>query len=338
MHNKEGVATMAEREITYLEAVREAMSQEMRQNERVFILGEDIGVYGGAFGVTRGMIEEFGPERVRNTPISEAAISGAAVGAALTGMRPILELQFSDFITIAMDQMVNQAAKTRYMFGGKGKVPMVLRTPAGSGTGAAAQHSQSLEAWMAHIPGLKVVQPSTAYDAKGLLKAAMDDDNPVVFYEHKLLYKTSSAVPEEQYSIPLGKADIKREGSDVTIVATAIMVHKALEAAAELEKDGISVEVIDPRTLVPLDEETIVQSVKKTGRLIVVHEAVKRGGFGGEIASMIAESEAFDYLDAPIKRLGGLAVPIPYNPTLEKAAIPQVPDIIAAAKETVRNK
>lgn len=326
------------REITYLEAVREAMSQEMRQNNDVFILGEDIGVYGGAFGVTRGMIEEFGPERVRNTPISEAAISGAAVGAALTGMRPILELQFSDFITIAMDQMVNQAAKTRYMFGGKGKVPMVLRTPAGSGTGAAAQHSQSLEAWMAHIPGLKVVQPSTAYDVKGLLKAAMDDDNPVVFYEHKLLYRTSGHVPEEQYSIPLGKADVKREGTDVTIVATAIMVHKALEAAAELEKEGISVEVIDPRTIVPLDEETIIESVKKTGRLIVVHEAVKRGGIGGEIASMIAESEAFDYLDAPIKRLGGLAVPIPYNPTLEKAAIPQVPDIIAAVKETVKNK
>ncbi|MCI2253741.1 alpha-ketoacid dehydrogenase subunit beta [Domibacillus sp. PGB-M46] len=332
--------TIAEktREITYLEAVREAMSQEMRQNSDVFILGEDIGVYGGAFGVTRGMIEEFGPERVRNTPISEAAISGAAVGAALTGMRPILELQFSDFITIAMDQMVNQAAKTRYMFGGKGKVPMVLRTPAGSGTGAAAQHSQSLEAWMAHIPGLKVVQPSTAYDVKGLLKAAMDDDNPVVFYEHKLLYRTSGHVPEEQYSIPLGKADVKREGTDVTIVATAIMVHKALEAAAELEKEGISVEVIDPRTIVPLDEETIIESVKKTGRLIVVHEAVKRGGIGGEIASMIAESEAFDYLDAPIKRLGGLAVPIPYNPTLEKAAIPQVPDIIAAVRETVKNK
>ncbi len=329
---------MTNREITYLEAVREAMSQEMRQNEDVFILGEDIGVYGGAFGVTRGMLEEFGPERVRNTPISEAAIAGAAVGAALTGMRPILELQFSDFITIAMDQMVNQAAKTRYMFGGKGKVPMVLRTPSGSGTGAAAQHSQSLEAWMAHIPGLKVVQPSTAYDAKGLLKAAMDDDNPVIFYEHKLLYKTSGVVPEEQYSIPLGKADIKREGTDVTIVATAIMVHKSLEAAAELEKEGISVEVVDPRTLVPLDEETIINSVKKTGRLIVVHEAVKRGGIGGEIASMIAESEAFDYLDAPIKRLGGLAIPIPYNPTLEKAAIPQVADIIAAVKETVKYK
>ncbi|MBW4848480.1 MAG: alpha-ketoacid dehydrogenase subunit beta [Bacillaceae bacterium] len=325
------------REISYLEAVREAMSQEMRENQDVFILGEDIGVYGGAFGVTRGMIEEFGPERVRNTPISEAAIAGGAVGAALTGMRPILELQFSDFITIAMDQLVNQAAKTRYMFGGKGKVPLVVRTPAGSGTGAAAQHSQSLEAWMAHIPGLKVVQPSTAYDAKGLLKAAMDDDNPVIFYEHKLLYKTIGEVPEEQYSIPLGKAEVKRSGKDVTIVATAIMVHKALEAAKELEAEGIDVEIIDPRTLVPLDEETIIESVKKTGKCIVVHEAVKRGGYGGEIASMIAESEAFDYLDAPIKRLGGLAVPIPYNPTLEKAVIPQVPDIIEAAKELVRS-
>ncbi|MGZ9698327.1 alpha-ketoacid dehydrogenase subunit beta [Bacillus sp. MAG717A] len=325
------------REISYLEAVREAMSQEMRENQDVFILGEDIGVYGGAFGVTRGMIEEFGPERVRNTPISEAAIAGGAVGAALTGMRPILELQFSDFITIAMDQLVNQAAKTRYMFGGKGKVPLVVRTPAGSGTGAAAQHSQSLEAWMAHIPGLKVVQPSTAYDAKGLLKAAMDDDNPVIFYEHKLLYKTIGEVPEEQYSIPLGKADVKRSGKDVTIVATAIMVHKALEAAKELEAEGIDVEIIDPRTLVPLDEETIIESVKKTGKCIVVHEAVKRGGYGGEIASMIAESEAFDYLDSPIKRLGGLAVPIPYNPTLEKAVIPQVPDIIEAAKELVRS-
>ncbi|MCW1836294.1 alpha-ketoacid dehydrogenase subunit beta [Bacillus xiamenensis] len=325
------------REISYLEAIREAMSQEMRENQDVFILGEDIGVYGGAFGVTRGMIEEFGPERVRNTPISEAAIAGGAVGAALTGMRPILELQFSDFITIAMDQLVNQAAKTRYMFGGKGKVPLVVRTPAGSGTGAAAQHSQSLEAWMAHIPGLKVVQPSTAYDAKGLLKAAIDDDNPVIFYEHKLLYKTIGEVPEEQYSIPLGKADVKRSGKDVTIVATAIMVHKALEAAKELEAEGIDVEIIDPRTLVPLDEETIIESVKKTGKCIVVHEAVKRGGYGGEIASMIAESDAFDYLDAPIKRLGGLPVPIPYNPTLEKAVIPQVPDIIEAAKELVRS-
>jgi len=326
---------MTLREITYLEAVREAMSQEMRGNPDVFIMGEDIGVYGGAFGVTRGMIEEFGPERVRNTPISEAAIAGAAVGAAMTGMRPILELQFSDFITIAMDQIVNQAAKTRYMFGGKGKVPMVVRTPAGSGTGAAAQHSQSLEAWMAHIPGLKVIQPSTAYDAKGLLKAAMDDDNPVIFYEHKLLYRTKGHVPEEPYALPIGKADIKRQGSDVTIVATAIMVHKALQAAEELAKDGISVEVVDPRTLVPLDIDTIVESVKKTGRVVVVHEAVKRGGFGGEIASLIAESEAFDYLDAPIRRLGGKPVPIPYNPLLEKAAIPQEQDIIEAVRETV---
>ncbi|QDX93804.1 alpha-ketoacid dehydrogenase subunit beta [Brevibacillus laterosporus] len=326
------------REITYLEAVREAMSQEMRVNPDVFLMGEDIGVYGGAFGVSRGMIEEFGPERIRNTPISEAAIAGAAVGAAMTGMRPIMELQFSDFVTIAMDQLVNQAAKNRYMFGGKGKVPMVVRTPSGSGTGAAAQHTQSLEAWMAHIPGLKVVQPSTAYDVKGLLKAAMDDDNPVIFYEHKLLYKSSGNVPEESYTIPLGVADVKREGTDVTIVATAIMVHKALEAAAELEKEGISVEVIDPRTLVPLDTDTIIQSVKKTGKLIVVHEAVKFGGFGGEIASLIAESEAFDYLDAPIRRLGGKWIPMPYNPVLEKAAIPQVPDIIQAVKDTVAHR
>ncbi|SEP77979.1 pyruvate dehydrogenase E1 component beta subunit [Virgibacillus subterraneus] len=325
------------REITYSEAVREAMEQEMRKNDDVFILGEDIGVYGGAFGVTRGMIEEFGPERVRNTPISESGISGAAVGSALTGMRPILELQFSDFITIAMDQMVNQAAKMRYMYGGKATVPMVLRTPSGSGTGAAAQHSQSLEAWVAHVPGLKVVQPSTAYDAKGLLKAAMDDDNPVVFYEHKVLYKTKSDVPEDQYSIPLGKADVKREGTDVTIVATAVMVHRALEAAEELEKEGISVEVVDPRTIVPLDEETIVQSVSKTGRVVVVHEAVKRGGVGGEIASMIAESDAFDYLDAPIQRLGALPVPVPYNPDLEKASVPQVPDIVQSVKKTLNN-
>ncbi|WP_252316138.1 alpha-ketoacid dehydrogenase subunit beta, partial [Sinobaca sp. H24] len=265
-----------------------------------------------------------------------AAITGAAVGAALTGMKPVLELQFSDFITIAMDQLVNQAAKVRYMYGGKGHVPMVVRTPSGSGTGAAAQHSQSLEAWVAHIPGLKVVQPSTAYDAKGLLKAAMEDPNPVIFYEHKVLYKSKSDVPEEEYTIPLGKADVKKEGTDVTIIATAIMVHKALEAAEELEKRGISVEVVDPRTLVPLDEETIIASVSKTGRVIIVHEAVKRGGFGGEIAGVIAESEAFDYLDAPIRRLGALPIPVPYNPVLEKAMIPQVEDIIKAVEETMR--
>ncbi|HLR75629.1 MAG TPA: alpha-ketoacid dehydrogenase subunit beta [Virgibacillus sp.] len=322
------------REITYLEAVREAMQQEMRQNSAVFLLGEDIGTYGGAFGVTEGMVEEFGAERIRNTPISELGMAGVAVGAALTGMRPILDYQFSDFITIGMDQIVNQAAKVRYMYGGKAQVPMVLRTPSGAGTGAAAQHSQSLEAWMTHIPGLKVVQPSTAYDAKGLLKAAIDDNNPVIFYEHKLLYQTSSHVPEQLYDIPLGEADIKRKGTDITIVATAIMVHRALEAATILEKEGINVEVIDPRTLVPLDKQTILQSVAKTGRVVIVHEAVKRGGYGGEIASIIAE-KAFHHLKAPIKRLGALPVPIPYNQTLETAAIPQVNDIIEAVRGTI---
>ena len=320
------------REITYLEAIREAMTQEMRQNDDVFILGEDIGIYGGAFGVTKGMIDEFGPERIRNTPISESGIAGTAVGAALTGMRPILDIQFSDFITIALDQIVNQAAKIRYMYGGKGSVPMVVRTPGGSGTGAAAQHSQSLEAWTAHIPGLKVVQPATAYDAKGLMKAAIDDNNPVIFYEHKLLYKTTSHVPVQLYSIPLGVADVKRKGTDVTVVATSIMVHKTLDAAKELDKEGIQIEVVDPRTLVPLDEETIIQSVAKTGRLIVVHEAVKRGGYGGEIASIVAE-KAFHHLKAPIKRLGGVEAPIPFNKELEKLAIPQVTDIILAVKE-----
>ncbi len=321
------------REITYAEAIRESMSQEMRKDEDVFILGEDIGIYGGAFGLTNGMIEEFGPERVRNTPISEAAISGCAVGAAMTGMRPILELQFSDFVMIAMDNIVNQAAKNRYMFGGKAKVPIVVRLPSGAGAGFAAQHSQSLEAWMAHVPGLKVVQPSSAYDAKGLMKAAIKDDNPVIFYEHKLLYNSKEEVPEEEYEIPLGKADIKREGTDITIVATSIMVSRSLEAAKVLEKEGISLEVVDPRTLVPLDTETILKSVKKTSRVLVVHEAVKRGGYGAEIASMIGESDAFDYLDAPIRRLGGVATPIPYNPELEKAAVPQVNDIIEECRK-----
>lgn len=315
------------REISYSEAVRESMSQMMREDEDVYILGEDIGVYGGAFGVTSGMIDEFGPERVRITPISEAAISGCAVGSAMTGMRPILEIQFSDFVVIAMDNIVNQAAKMRYMFGGKAKVPMVVRLPSGSGAGFAAQHSQSLEAWMTHIPGLKVVQPSNAYDAKGLLAAAIKDDNPVMFYEHKMLYNVKSDVPEELYEIPLGVADIKREGKDITIIATGLMVNRALEAAEQLAAEGIDVEVIDPRTLVPLDEKTILQSVKKTGRVLVAYEAVKRNGFGSEIVSLIAESDAFDYLDAPILRLGGAEAPIPYHPELEKAAIPQVHDI-----------
>lgn len=323
------------RSITYAEAIREAMIQEIKENEDVYILGEDIGIYGGAFGVTNGMEDELGADKVMSTPISESAITGVAVGSALTGMRPILELQFSDFMTVAMDQIVNQAAKLRYMNGGKGSIPIVIRTPGGSGAGFAAQHSQSLEAWMAHVPGLKVVQPSTPHDAKGLFKSSLDDDNPVIFFEHKLLYSMKGEVPEESYSIPLGKADIKREGTDATIIATSIMVHRALEAAEKLAAEGISVEVIDPRTLVPLDINTIVESVKKTNRAIVVYEAVQRGGYGAEIASLINESEAFDYLDAPVKRLGGKPVPIPYNINLEKKAVPQVADIVEAVKSTL---
>ncbi|MCR1898698.1 alpha-ketoacid dehydrogenase subunit beta [Irregularibacter muris] len=316
------------KEMTYAEAIRLAMSEEMRRDENVFLMGEDVGIYGNAFGVTVGMFEEFGEERVRDTPISEAAIVGAAAGAAVTGMRPIAEIMFMDFITLAMDSLVNQAAKMRYMFGGKAKVPMVVRCPAGSGTGAAAQHSQSLEAWVCHVPGLKVVAPSTPNDAKALLKAAIRDDNPVVFIEQKLLYRVKDRVNEDpEFIIPLGKADIKKEGSDVTIVTYGRMLQRVLEVAKEVEKEGISVEVVDPMTLVPLDKDTIIKSVMKTGRAIVVHEAVKTGGYGGEIASVIAESEAFDYLDAPILRLAGLDVPIPYNPELEKAVVPSEGEI-----------
>lgn len=321
------------REITYLEAVREALTESMMENQDVFLMGEDIGVYGGAFGVTRGMVEIFGEERVRSTPISESAIAGVAVGSAMTGMRPVYELQFSDFITIALDQIVNQAAKIHYMYGGKATIPLVMRTPGGSGTGAAAQHSQSLENWTAHVPGLKVVQPATAYDAKGLLHAAIEDNNPVMFYEHKLCYKTSSDVPEGKYTIPLGVADIKRQGTDITIVATGIMVHKALEAAEKLAAEGIEVEVVDPRTIVPLDKQTIIDSVKKTGRAIVVTEAVKRSGFSAELASVIVENESFDFLDAPVVRLAGEEVPIPYHPDLERMAVPQVEDIVAASQK-----
>ncbi|AOT73183.1 pyruvate dehydrogenase [Geosporobacter ferrireducens] len=310
------------REITYAQAINEAMSEEMRKDENVFLMGEDVGLYGGAFGVSVGMIQEFGEERVRDTPISEAVIAGAAAGAAVTGMRPVAEIMFSDFMTISMDQLVNQAAKMRYMFGGKAKVPMVIRTPGGSGTGAAAQHSQSLESWFCHVPGLKVVTPSTPYDAKGLLKAAIRDENPVVFIEQKLLYRKKGFVPEEDYVVPLGKAEVKKEGSDLTVITYGRMVPTCLEVAEDLEKDGIQVEVVDPRTLLPLDKETLIQSVKKTGRLLVVHEAVQTGGFGGEIAAVIADSEAFFYLDAPIKRLGGLDVPIPYCPELEKNVVP----------------
>ena len=311
------------KEMTYKDAVKLAMVEEMRRDEDVFLMGEDVGLYGGAFGVSVGMFEEFGEERVRDTPISEAAITGAAAGAAVTGMRPIVEIMFMDFTTIAMDSLVNQAAKMRYMFGGKAKVPMTLRCPGGSGTGAAAQHSQSLEAWLCHIPGLKVVVPGTAADAKGLLKAAIRDDNPVVFVEQKTLYKEKGMVPiDEDFIIPLGKGEIKKQGTDITIVSYGRMLPRVLNVAIELEKEGISVEVVDPRTLVPLDKELIIDSVKKTGRVILVNEACKTGGYIGEIAAIIAESEAFDYLDAPITRLAGLDIPIPYNPELEAAAVP----------------
>jgi pyruvate dehydrogenase E1 component beta subunit len=326
------------REITYTEAVREALSEAMREDSNVFIMGEDIGVYGGAFGVTRGMIEEFGPERIRHTPISESAIAGAAVGAAITGMRPIFELQFSDFITIALDQMVNQAAKIHYMYGGNVSIPLVMRTPGGSGTGAAAQHSQSLENWTAHIPGLIVIQPSTAYDAKGLLHSAIANNNPVMFYEHKLCYRTKGDVPEGKYFIPIGVADIKRQGKDISVIATSYMVHKALEAAEILAKEGIDIEIVDPRTLVPLDKKTIVDSVKKTGRALIVTEAVKRSGFSSELAAVISEEESFDYLDHPVVRLAGAETPIPYEPNLEKLAVPQVNDIVEACRKIMAVK
>ncbi len=324
------------REITYSEALREALRQEMQRDERVFIIGEDVAIYGGAFGVTRGLVEEFGEERVIDTPISELGIAGAITGAALAGMRPVGEIMFMDFMTLASEQLVNQAAKIRFMFGGKVKVPFVMRTPAGSGTGAAAQHSQSLENWFVHIPGMKVVMPSTPYDAKGLLIASIQDDNPVIFIEHKLLYKTKGPVPEEPYIISLGAAEVKREGNDLTIIATSIMIERSLKAAEELAREGIEVEVIDPRTLKPLDTKTIIQSVIKTGRVLIVHEACKTGGYGGELAAVIAESEAFDYLDAPIMRLAGRDIPIPYNRNLEYHAVPQVEDIIRAVHKQLQ--
>ena len=326
------------REITYLEAVREAMTQEMERDATVFLIGEDIGQYGGAFQVSNGMLEKFGPERILDTPITELGIAGAATGAALIGMRPIAEIMFMDFTTLASEQLVNQAAKLRFMFGGKATVPMVLRTPAGSGTGAASHHSQSLENWFVHVPGLKVVMPTTPYDVKGLLIASIRDDNPIIFIEHKLLYKSKGPVPEEPYTIPLGSAEVKREGTDLTIVATSIMVKRSLEAAEKLAGEGIEVEIIDPRTLKPLDSETIVQSVIKTGRVLIVHEAARTGGFGGELAAIIAESEAFGYLDAPIVRLAGRDMPIPYNRTLEYHTVPQVENIVEKARDLVQER
>jgi pyruvate dehydrogenase E1 component beta subunit len=326
------------RELSYAQAIQEAMAIAMENDERVFLMGEDIGVYGGAFQVTGDLVERFGTERVMDTPISELGGAGVAVGAAMTGLRPIFEFQFSDFATLAMEQIVNQAAKMRFMLGGEISVPVVMRFPAGSGTGAAAQHSQSLEAWLGHVPGLKVIQPATPHDAKGMLLAAIDDPDPVMIFEHKLLYKMKGPVPEGHYTVPIGKAKVRRHGSDVTIVATAIMVHKALEAAATLAAEGIDAEVIDLRTVRPLDRQTIIDSVKKTSRLVSVHEAVKTLGIGAEISATIAESDAFDFLDAPIVRLGGAETPIPYNPELEKAVVPQVPDIVAAVRDLVTGR
>ena len=324
------------RELSYAEAVREALAQAMEADSRVFLFGEDVGVYGGAFGVSGDLVHRFGAERVIDTPISELGIAGAAVGAAITGMRPVVEIQFSDFVTLAMEQLVNQAAKIRFMFGGKASVPMVVRLPGGSGTGAAAQHSQSLEAWFAHVPGLKVLQPSTPHDAKGMLLAAIDDPNPVMIFEHKLLYKTKGHVPAEPYRVPIGKAAIRREGTDITIVGSSIMALKAQAAAARLADEGVSAEVIDLRSIRPIDFTTIAESVRKTHRLMVVYEGVKTMGIGAEISAMIAESEVFDFLDAPIVRLGGVDAPIPYNPVLEKAAVPQEDDIFAAALNLLR--
>jgi len=325
-------------EITFRQAIHDAMVEEMRRDERVFLIGEDIGTYGGAFGVSAGMLEEFGPDRIRQTPISEEAIVGAATGAAMVGMRPIAEIMFMDFIMLAMEPLVNQAAKARYMFGGKATVPMVIRMPNGSGTGAAAQHSQSLETMLMHIPGIKVVAPSTPYDAKGLLLSSIRDPNPVCFLEHKLLYKSKGEVPKEDYTIPLGVADVKREGRDITVVTSEIMVHKSLNAAEQLSREGISVEVIDPRTLRPLDVDTISKSVKKTGRLLIVHEAVKTAGWAGEVMASISESPAWDYLDAPMRRLTGKDIPIPYNPKLEGAAVPQEEDILREIRAIVNNQ
>jgi pyruvate dehydrogenase E1 component beta subunit len=323
------------RKITYRQALREALREEMRRDSSVFLLGEDIGRYwGGAFKVTDGLAEEFGDERVRDTPISESAIVGTGVGAAITGMRPIAEIMFGDLTALAMDQIANQAAKIRYMFGGQASCPLVIRTPFGAGVNIASHHSQSLEAWFMHVPGLQVVVPSTPYDAKGLLKTAIRGSNPVFFCEHKLLYPVEGEVPEEEYTIPFGVAEVKMKGSDVTVVATMYMVHKALNAAAELENEGVSAEVIDPRTLTPMDKKTIVDSVKKTGRLVVVSEDCKTGGVSAEIASVVLE-EAIDYLDAPIKRVTGADTPIPFSPPLEQYVIPNEKTIIKAVKEVV---
>lgn len=330
---RRGLSAM--RELTYRDALREALREEMVRDKTVFLLGEDIGRYwSGAFKVTKGLAEEFGDERVRDTPISESAIIGVAVGAAITGMRPVAEIMFGDLTTLAMDQICNQAAKICYMFGGQTTVPLVVRTPFGAGVNIASHHSQSLEAWFMHTPGLLVAAPSTPFDAKGLLKTAIRGSNPVMFFEHKLLYPIKGEVPEEDYTIPFGVADVKLEGEDATIFATLYMVHKALAAAQELRKQGISVEVIDPKTLVPLDKQAFIKSVKKTGRIVIVTEDCKTAGVSAEIAAIVAE-EALDYLDAPIKRVAEPDTPIPFSPPLEQFVIPNEKTIIKAVKEVL---
>ncbi len=317
--------------MTYGEAIREAMSVRMREDPNVILFGEDVGAFGGCFGVSAGMFNEFGPERVRDTPISEGAIIGSAVGSAATGLRPIAELMFNDFLTVGMDQLVNQAAKMRYMFGGKISMPMVVRLPAGAGTGGAAQHCQSLEAWLTHVPGLKVVYPSCAQDAYGLMLTAIDDDNPVMFFENKTLYATKSEVTSFD-PIPLGKGRVVREGGDVTVVTYGRQVFDALEAAEKLAAEGVSLEVIDIRSLYPLDKELIGQSVDKTHHAVIITEETRRGGYGGEISATIAE-EFFDSLDAPVARIGALDTPVPFAPNLEKYYMPSAQDIVAAVKK-----
>ena len=324
------------REITMSEAINEAIREEMGRDENVVLWGEDVGAAGGVFKVTKGILDRFGPERVFDTPISEAGIVGLAVGAAMTGLRPVVEVMFGDFLTLAMDQLVNQAAKIHYMSGGTFRVPMVVRTTLGAGRRTAAQHSQSLHAWVAHIPGLKVVLPSSPYDAKGLLKTAIRDNNPVVFFEDKISYQRKGPVPgpDQDYTIAFGQADVKREGSDLTIIATSSMVHTALTAASKLSEDGIQAEVIDPRTLVPLDSQTLIDSVKKTSRCIVVDQGYQSFGVTAEIAALVAE-QAFYALDVPVRRLGAVDVPIPFSPSLEDLTIPTVESIVVLAHEMV---
>ena len=330
---------METKDMKFKEAIILAMSEEMRRDPDVLLMGEDVGVFGGDFGTSVGMIEEFGPERVRDCPISEAAIAGAASGAAMTGLRPIVDVTCMDFIVIAMDAVVNQAAKTRYMFGGKGKVPVTFRVAAGNGVGSAAQHSQSLESWFTHIPGLKVVAPGTPGDMKGLLKASIRDNNPVIILEYKSEFNQKGPVPvDPEYVIPLGVGEIKKEGKDVTVVTYGKMLSRVMKAAEDLEKEGISVEVVDPRTLIPLDKDIIINSVKKTGKVVLVNDAHKTSGFIGEISAIISESEAFDYLDAPIRRVAGEDVPMPYAQNLEFAMIPTVDSIKDAIRKTVNKQ